>query len=90
MLSSRTAVLRREVATAMDTHLPQHLYHAHLQAGVRRHVRPWPQLEHIEPLVGHSGSLGLQCFIHGQPQSLGDVYRGEPHVFNAVAHSCIA
>ena len=80
----------RELGTAMDTHLLHYLSHAHLQARVRRHVHPLPQLEQIEPLVGYSGSLGLQCFTHGQPQSLGDAYCGEVRVFKAAAHSCVA
>ena len=86
----RSAVLCGEVATAINRHLPQRPNHAHLQAHVRRHVRPLPQLEQIEPLVGYSGSLGLQCLIRGQHQSLGDLYCGEMRVFKAAVHSCIA
>ena len=66
------------------------MYQSHHQACVHRYVLPLLQLEQIEPLVGYSGSLGLQCLIRGQPQSLGDAYSGEVRVFKAAAHSRVA
>ena len=90
MLSLRRAIVCRELGTTMDTHLLHYLSRARLQARVRRHVRPLPQLEQIEPFVSYSDSLRRRCLIHGQPQSLGDVYCGEMRVFRAAAHSCIA